>query len=397
MLQTSDPHPEAVPVQTQGSVEEARPPVDAAPDKAASSANPPPPKSPPMKTGVLVSNDPLKVILPRSLLEGASSSSNQTRYQQRFARVMQGELMLGHNELNSANFASRYIQYNARSDGTLDPQIEYEAVLLGALLQWTEDEAKDHARISAALSGTDLPKIAKDHPGFHCLERYGASLERLQRLVIQNPLPSPPPAATKPYTPMTLPMQFVGDDGSVVQIQVPLSELHNMTVDDIQNPANPVFPIPAEREVKDAISTTIAETTQKYLDAITDVGIVSAITPDIKYKTDKIIFDIGVFMFFRDEVIPETEVTWHSLDQVLLKAPPTSEMIAMIVNLTGSRQLNGVFGSVVGRAQRKRGQPIRWSFMLDNPQLFEGRYANGVDVRTENLRMMTNDKLGSEK
>ena len=82
-----------------------------------------------------------------------------------------------------------------------------------------------------------------------------------------------------------------------------------MTGDDIQNLANPVFPIPAEREVKDAISITIAETTQKYLDAITDVGIVSTITPYIKDKIDKIILDIGVFMFFRDAVIPEIEVT----------------------------------------------------------------------------------------
>jgi len=162
-----------------------------------------------MRTGVLVSNDPLEVILPRSLLEGASSSSNQTRYQQRFARVMQDELMLGHNVMNSANLVSRYIQYNARSDGTLDPQIEHEAVLLGALLQRKGDEARDLARISAVLSGTDLPKIAEDYPGFHAVERYGASLERLKRIIIENPLPSSPPASatenTLGVTPVAIP------------------------------------------------------------------------------------------------------------------------------------------------------------------------------------------------
>lgn len=196
---------------------------------------------------------------------------------------------------------------------------------------------------------------------------------------------------------MTLPMQFLGDDGSTAQIQVPVSEFHKMTGDDMQSLANPVFPIPAEREVKDAISFTIAETTQKYLDAITDVGLVSEITPYIKDKIDKIILDIGVFMFFRDAVIPETETTWHTLDQVLRKGPTTPHMIAMIVNFIGNRHLNGVFGSVLARAHSNRDQPTRWSFMLDNPQFFGGRHAIGVVVRTENLRMMTRDSRASEK
>ena len=112
----------------------------AVPSKAAPSAKPPPPKAPPIRrTGLLVSGDPLAIELPRSLLEGASSSSPQTAYQQRFARVMQDTLVLGPNELNLRMMVSRYAQYYANADGSLDPQIEREAVLLGALLQRTDD------------------------------------------------------------------------------------------------------------------------------------------------------------------------------------------------------------------------------------------------------------------
>ena len=96
--------------------------------------------------------------------------------------------------------------------------------------------------------------------------------------------------------------------------------MQNELMLDIQNIANPAFPIPADCEVQDATSNTIAETTQKYLDAITDADIINAITPYIKDKIDKVIFDIGVFLIFKDAVIPEKEVTWQSLTNVLQQA-----------------------------------------------------------------------------
>ena len=66
--------------------------------------------------------------------------------------------MLGQNELNVRMLVSRYIQYYTNADGSLDPQIQREAVLLGALLQRTDDEDKDIHRIAAVLSGVDLSR-----------------------------------------------------------------------------------------------------------------------------------------------------------------------------------------------------------------------------------------------
>ena len=102
-------------------------------------------------------------------------------------------------------------------------------------------------------------------------------------------------------------------------------------------------------------------------------------------------------MLWRDPVVREKEVYWHSLDQVLQTAPPSPDMTAMIVDPRGIRHLNGVFGSVVDQAAGKRGQLIRWRFILNNPELFEGRHANGVEVKTENLRMMTSDRRRSQQ
>ena len=127
-------------------------------------------------------------------------------------------------------------------------------------MQRTDEEDKDIHRIAAVLSGVDLSTVAADHPGFHIVS--DASLERLQRLVNDRPLPRDPPEAQTPYTPMTLPMEFIGHDGSfITDLQIPVSELHRMTGDQVQNFANPVFPIPAESEVNEAINIPINATT----------------------------------------------------------------------------------------------------------------------------------------
>ena len=73
-------------------------------------------------------------------------------------------------------------------------------------------------------------------------------------------------------------------------------------------------------------------------------------------------------------------------------------MTAMIVDLKNNTHLNGVFGRLTGQAKMRNEQaPIRWCFMLDNPKLFDGRHADGVEVKTANLRMMTIDRRRTQK
>ena len=100
-------------------------------------------------------------------------------------------------------------------------------------------------------------------------------------------------------------MHFIGEDGTMKEVEMPLHDFLNLKEDDIQNLANPAFPIPSEWEVSEKNKITIAQTTQGYLDAINDVGIISSITPYVKDKIDKIIFDIGVHMFWKDPDVRE--------------------------------------------------------------------------------------------
>ena len=64
----------------------------------------------------------------------------------------------------------------------------------------------------------------------------------------------------------------------------------------------------------------------------------------------------------------------------------------MIVGLQNNTHLNGVCGRVTGQAAMRRNRPLRWCFKLSNQGLFDGKHAEGVEVKTENIRMMTIDR-----
>lgn len=117
---------------------------------------------------------------------------------------------------------------------------------------------------------------------------------------------------------MTLPIHLAHEGGGFVRdFRVSASDIHNLTGDEIQNFANPVFPMPSHSEHCEASSTPAHVTTQRYLDRTTDRDLLRAVTPGIKKILDHVIFDIGMFMNYQDRVIPATECVWHPFSEVL--------------------------------------------------------------------------------
>ena len=245
----------------------------------------------------VVASDPHELILKRSVLGHMSDSSHQSEYQQRFAQAMQEEQMYG-DEVNTGRLVLRFLRNSTDPDGYTDPQVEREAVLLSVLLQWTGDDAEDKARITAVLSGLDIAQIAETIPDFHSItDTTGETLAHLKKLVkdsLTDPEDSEPlPTDEVPYTPQTVPMHFIGEDGTMQEVNMLLQDFLNLGDDDLQNLSSPIFPIPSPREIHEKNDITIAQTTQGYLDDImekaTHPDLIDEITPFVKDKIDKII------------------------------------------------------------------------------------------------------------
>ena len=64
-------------------------------------------------------------------------------------------------------------------------------------------------------------------------------------------------------------------------VNIPVTDLENLTDDEIQNLANPLFPMPSAFETCTAQETPVHVTIRKYLDQTTDQELRAAITPGI--------------------------------------------------------------------------------------------------------------------
>jgi hypothetical protein len=186
-----------------------------------------------------------------------------------------------------------------------------------------------------------------------------------------------------PDQPIRYPVDVVQSDGSQNKV--------HFVIDDIKRMSHE-----SRAEIQHLLGTPLHVTTQRYLDNLADSNLKNHISRQIKLKFDIIIRDIGVFMLLQDPHIPETECEWHSFDEVLHAGSIPDDMPAQIHGLSKNTVLNGQLGRILGPASNKRGNYRRWQFMLDVPDLAQGRYSCGIEVLPVNVRLMTTDKRASD-
>ena len=76
-------------------------------------------------------------------------------------------------------------------------------------------------------------------------------------------------------------MTFIDHAGESRLVHIPATNFGNLTNDEIQDLANPLFPMPSDIETRTALETPVHVTIRKYLDQTTDQELRAAITPGI--------------------------------------------------------------------------------------------------------------------
>ena len=91
-------------------------------------------------------------------------------------------------------------------------------------------------------------------------------------------------------------------------------------------------------------------------------------------------------MIHQDHIVPPDECVWHPINLVAASGPVSQEMIAMVTGLTNMRELNGAQGHIIGPGEKKTGKILRWKFVLDNPEVLNGRYPTALKSCLETSR-----------